>query len=409
MNTVGYGFFSSYDNPGMVQSSAVAVDVFSSFHFGMDKLQDRIGRDKFWKYLVVDIATGLGDYLLCKIPGGDGWVHEEFHRSIMSRFGVNSFDMVYTFPIFSSTVSVNHVSDEDLERFKAESPADFIRMHAAGIEGTYVLIDKLQQNNFLYRQEYFNEALYWFGLVAEVPYVIGAALPLSDSMASDSNDIAERDFTGNDVRAWVYDLFRPEEPYSARGIHSSGVGFKRNINTADLTNEETAYLKKQGWWQIANFASPMLYGFRSLPLGDTDIRWNFAFRYNLTSFGTDFSLITLWNIKQFNIVGKIHNYMNYEHYFPAIEIALIDFPITFTPKFGLLISPCIMIGMQPSDQNFKTSSPEFFGLLSCRVDFNVSKHFLPYFEFKMKTDGWVSGDEYLNKNVSGIIGLSVRI
>ncbi|GHT73207.1 hypothetical protein FACS1894124_1420 [Spirochaetia bacterium] len=101
--------------------------------------------------------------------------------------------------------------------------------------------------------------------------------------------------------------------------------------------------------------------------------------------------------------------MNYGYYFPAIEAALIDFPITFTPKFGLLISPCIMIGMQPSDQNFKTSSPEFFGLLSCRVDFNVSKHFLPYFEFKIKTDGWISGDEYLNKNVSGIIGLSVRI
>jgi hypothetical protein len=53
----------------------------------------------------------------------------------MTRYGINGFNGMNTFPLGAETVSVNRVRDEDLVRFKAESPADFIRIHEAGIDG----------------------------------------------------------------------------------------------------------------------------------------------------------------------------------------------------------------------------------------------------------------------------------
>jgi hypothetical protein len=64
--------------------------------------------------------------------------------------------------------------------------------------------------------------------------------------------------------------------------------------------------------------------------------------------------------------------------------------------------------MQPKDQEFMNGTPEFFALAECRVDFAVSKHFLPYLELTAKTDGWVAGNEFLERNVSFKVGLSIR-
>jgi hypothetical protein len=64
--------------------------------------------------------------------------------------------------------------------------------------------------------------------------------------------------------------------------------------------------------------------------------------------------------------------------------------------------------MQPANQEFMTGDPEFLGLLGCRVDFAVSKHFFPYFDLSVKTGGWVAGNEYLEPNVSFKTGVSMR-
>jgi len=158
MNTVGHGFFSSYANPSMAQSLAVTTDILSSFHFGMKILFDswdlnvRIGRVDLKTML---FYTGLvfGDFLLFYVPGGEGWVHEEFHRAVMTRHRVGSFNDMNTFPFGRELISVNSITDEDLIRFKAESPADFVRMHAAGMEGDLVLLDHLRHNSFFYKQQ----------------------------------------------------------------------------------------------------------------------------------------------------------------------------------------------------------------------------------------------------------------
>jgi hypothetical protein len=412
MDTAGQGFFSSYANPSMAQSTALTADLFSGFHFGMRLLYVYANMDSTLRSMVYYGGIAAGDFLLTYAPGGDGWLHEEFHRAVMSRHRVNSFNGMNLFPLGASLVSVSRVRDEDLIRFKAESPSDFVRMHEAGIEGQYVLARRLQRNNFFYNQNHFNEFLYWTMTLNSHLYVIASASPEdvnagTAEMNNTETDIASRDFTGYDMTAWVYDLFRPNEPYDIRGAHPSGTGINRYRTTKDLTGDELDYLAGQGTWQLFNYLSPMMFGFRRLPLGNTDLAWNFAFRHFLTSFGTDLSLEILIQSEGLKAAAAYHNYQNYKHIFPALEIEIVDYPVSIN-GIVLYISPRIMAGMQPKGQSFFTPEAEFFGLLGSRIDLRLTRHWLPFLEVTAKTNGWIAGNEFLEQNISARLGVSAR-
>jgi hypothetical protein len=152
----------------------------------------------------------------------------------------------------------------------------------------------------------------------------------------------------------------------------------------------------------------MLFFIDRIPLGDTGLYGNFAFRHLLTSFGTDVSLNVFLKKDIYNIIARYHNYLNYEHYFPAIEAELVDFPVSLV-RLHLYLSPRVLIGVQPENQGFKTGTPEFIGLAGCRVDFSIGDYFLPYFEVTAKTDGWITGNEFLKKNISIKLGVSTRL
>jgi len=404
MNTVGHGFFSSYANPSMAQSLAITVDMYSGFHYGMKRFYDTSTMNNIWKNIIYYGGTALGDGLLMVLPfGGMAWMHEEHHRAILSRFEKNSFNTTYFFGNY-----VNQVSDESLERFKAESPVDFVRLHAAGAESELLLLSQLQRNNFFYRQDFFNEFSYLLICFSVWNYLWTVTAPFTDNprLINETN-IMERDFTGHDWTSWVYDLFLPDDPYSERGVHASGIGIDRYRKTSDLSPEMMNYAKKQVWWSLANIVSPVMLGFRSLPLGHTDIRWNFSSRHFLTSFGTDLSFNVFLNIDKYNFAVVYHSYQNYENYFPAIEIEMIDFPISIK-YFCIYFSPRIILGIQPKDQSFFTSETEFFGLIGSRFDFQITGNWLPYIEVVAKTDGWVAGNEFLEKNISFRLGISAR-
>jgi hypothetical protein len=152
------------------------------------------------------------------------------------------------------------------------------------------------------------------------------------------------------------------------------------------------------------YLSPMVFGFNNIPLGNNGLKGNFAMSHLLTSFGTDVSAKVFLKYQQFNMVFTYHSYLNYEHYFPAIEAELVDLPLWSIMYF----SPRIIIGMQPKEQDFKTKDPEFLGLFGLRIDFLVKKPFSPYIDFSIKTNGWVAGIESLDANSSVKIGLALR-
>jgi hypothetical protein len=409
--TVGKGFFSGYANPGMAQSLAVTTNIYSVFHYGMKEL---MVKKNISKKLFGYAGIILGDMLLEYCPGGNGWLHEEYHRAVMTRSGVNSFNEMNKFPLGQEYVSVSKVKDEGLGVMKSTAAPDFIRMHVAGIEGQYLLIDQLQRNNFFYEQNLFHEPQYWLNALNSILYVRASANPKEvdveiDKLNLKELSVSERDFTGFDMTSWVYDLFRPDESYQDRGIHPSGTGIDRYRKTTHLNSSELNYLKCRGIWQLTNLLSPMMFGVRSVNIGKSGLRGNVAFRHYLTSFGTDLSLNVFLSKTKYNMVFAYHHYKNYQHVYPAIEVEIIDYSIRVNEKNRLLLSPRLILGVQPEGQSFTTSKSEILGSAACRLDFGVNRKCYPYLELSSKTKGWIAGNEYLSSNADVKIGLSLRL
>jgi hypothetical protein len=405
MNTTGHGFFSGYANPSMAQSLDLTQNIYSGFHYGIKYFYDNSGLNETLKRFIYHTGAILGELLFMYMPGGNGWLHEEYHRAVLTRFGVDSFNGMNLFPVGAQVIYVSNVKDEDLIRFKKESPSDFVRMYEAGIEGQYLLIDRLQRNNFFYNQNFLYEYTYWYNILNSHLYVMMSSSAETGIDLDETETSSSRDFAGLDFTAWVYDLFRPNEPYEDRGSHPTGEGVNRYRTTFDLTNAELDYLKLQGYLQALNYLSPMMFGIKTLYMGDFD--GNFAIRHYLTSFGMDISANVFLMKKPFKMVFILHNYANYTNYFPAVEAELIDYPFHIG-RLALFLSPRVLIGIQPKDQKFKTGDPDFLGLFGLRVDFTAHKNIYPYFDFTAKTKGWVAGNEFLNANASIKLGVSLR-
>jgi hypothetical protein len=135
----------------------------------------------------------------------------------------------------------------------------------------------------------------------------------------------------------------------------------KTVSERDFTEEELKYFKSVLLAFFKLFV-PMLFMLKSIPLGDIGLAGNFAIHHLFTSFGTAVSAQVFLMYKPFNMTFAYHSYLNKDHYFPAIETELVDYPLSFG-KFGMFFSPSIMIGLQPENQKFKTGTLEFLGLL----------------------------------------------
>ncbi len=418
------GFLEGYANPGMHLSLDITADLYTGLHGGIGKLfnADSLRRYGFGKRLLFGLALCGADAVTFWCPGFLGWEHEEYHRAVMSRFQVNSYNGMNDFPVGSELVSVTGVRDEDLARFKRESPADFIRMHVSGSEGEYALVERLRRNNFFYDQRLINVGLYYLAMFNSIAYVKMCGMPwLADAETDEANStektIDSRDFTGMDFLGWTYDLFRPDEPYAHRGIHPSGIGINRYIKTTDLTQEQLRYLKKQGNLQLLNLISPDIIGSNrfglnldKISLSRSGLFGTLALHHYLTSFGNDISCTVFLRDKIKKVILGIHSFQNYCRSFPAIEVQMLDFE---RPVFSraLFISPRIMLGIQPYNQGFMTSRCAFLGLAECRFELATSLKaiFNPFVEFSAKSKGWVAGNEFLDKNFSLRCGIASRL
>lgn len=423
-DTVGYGFFSSYSVLSMNQSLALTKNVYSSMHYGLKHMYDRLTWDPVWKNIVYVGGTAAGIVLFAYIfPFGYPWMQLEFQRAALAHSGIASENGYYG-PIKFSGHYTDGLTDGELEQMKAISPIDFIRLQEVGIEAYALFSENILRDRFFYDLNdlsWVTALITTFLTFSEVcigvqadpwfPNIIDIDQGIQNLYEKDGRE-ETRYLYGNAVYNWVYELFRPDEPYTARGPHPSGDGtIARYITIAQLTDEEKQYLVTQGYLSILNLLSPMLYGFNGIPLGKSGLTGNFAVHHYLTSFGADIQLQTLLKKEPFNLVFTLHNYMNYANYFPAIEVELVDFqlsnliPLPFFEK--VYVSPRLLIGMQPKDQVFKTADPEFLGTLGLRVDFAITKYLRLFTEFMAKTDGWIAGNEYLNRNVSFTLGISL--
>ena len=362
--------------------------------------------------------TGLGftnfivENLIGGTPLGTGWTHEEWHRAVMNKNNVRSFNTMNTFPIGENFVPVSHITDEALANFKASNNADFVRMGIAGIEAQYEYVKAVQKDNFYYKLNLSSPVSYWINNLNSILYVQASSTAEGDSLTVESEraegtNIMVRDFTGLDFTAWIYDLSRPTEPYADRGLSSSGVGIRRYRQTGDLTKEELDYLKKMGKMQWLNVISPMMFYINSIKVS-TDFQFNFGLFHYMSSFGYDLGSNFFVNYKQHRVFFALHNYHNLNNNFYGIEAQLIDRELLIRNKI-LLLSPAVHLWTQPKNQEFRTSDSQLGAKAEIYVSTKLDKTWRPYISLSAKTNGWVAGDVYLNSNISGRIGVSAFI
>lgn len=391
------GFFQSYMNPGMENSLAYSVDFYTAAHWGLKKAI-RFKEGGFWQIFLQRMSISAFDVITMQMPLAFSWLHEEYHRGVMSQYGIDSYNEVLLFQLGASSIAVSHVKDAELAMLCDEHHPDFVRLMSAGHEAVVDLNRNLQSNEFFYHQNLDNEVLYWMTSFQNLIYIMSCANGDGDAGMKERNaeeiHVRDRDFTGMDMNAWIDALWNPTKPYANRGLHPSGNGINRYIMTEDLPDECVDYLHRQTRLDILNFVSPMLFGFSRFRLAHTErgaYYGNFAFRHYLTAFGDDAALDLYLQAPRINLYATLHCYNNYEYHFGGLEFGLIDYPVWDN---RLLVGGTFMGWVQPEDMLFRTATGSVGGLAKVRVCY-AGALASPYLELGWKSKGWVAGNANL--------------
>jgi hypothetical protein len=393
--------------PSMYQSLSLTTDLYQVSHLAFSQAKDS------WPRLSL-IASGFCDlFILAYLPGGNSWLHEEWHRAVMGQYGINSFNDVYYMDIGATSISVSHVKDSDLECLKNCHPADMVRLSEAGIEGEYTWIETSRENFFFSGKSTDYERLAWiFSTLNSSLYIGLCTTHMADRETENFNrkekGVRERDFTGLDFTAWVYDLFRPEEPYSARGTHPSGTGYDRYIKYSDLTGKEKNYLRRQFWLSLLNFVSPQLYGIDSIKtqcsMDGSACRSNFAMMHYLTSFGSSTELHMMSSSGGINSLTVLRLYQSESLFLPGIELGIRRFALRGIP---LLLDVMATGWLQPKNQMFHEKGIMPGAGVRAKVSYPVTSMIEIYLFSGAKTDGWQAGEVSLKAACNGGFGMQV--
>ena len=398
--------------PSMEQSLWITRGLYDSAHYGLHKLIEpqQGGWAGFWGRLVFAFA----DFeVLERIPLGEAWLHEEWHRAVMSNQGISSYNGVYSASPTQTLISVSHETDEDLVRLKRDHPADQIRLTEAGMEAEYELSYNLEQDSFFNENHDFRGFAQWYIHLSPTFYLWTCASKNADKETDkqnnlDGSDVAKRDFTGLDCDSWAYDLHRRDEPFAARGVHPSGIGIDRYRKFSALAPEEQRYLVQARNLSLLNFVDPFLWrntrGFVTGGLfGEHQAAWTMTLRHLLTSFGTVGDVNFFYRSSVIKALATLHVYRNQDRSFPGVELRLFDFPLTPASQWvGQLRAQA---WQQPREQRFATRDAESGGLLGARLAYHARHDVAPYVEMTGKTAGWVAGQVELERNLQTVGGL----
>lgn len=368
-------------------------------------------------------------FYVMPVPGNISWMHEEWHRAVMARRGISSYDDVYKAKPFAESISVSHVNDSDLIRLKKDHPAEFVRLSEAGMESQTQMNLQLRKDTFFFgTPSYLDAPTLWINTSNNIGYLQTCSNRSADKFTIKANleerTISQRDFVGLDCNAWVYDLFRPNEPYELRGRHPTGFGIDRyikysnetNLNTrfqnyflygnsnhySDLNKQEQDYINNQYRLSYLNLINPSLIGLSRFaatnPFNGKEFFWSFGIAHFLTSFGYSIDTQFLFKQDNLNIVFIYHMYANSNLKLPGFDLEIIRFPITIYGKQTFL-NLGVSAWLQPYQQKFWTTEKEAGGQLKATVAFPLLENLEIFFSPALKSRGWIAGNVYLDKMV----------
>ncbi len=396
--------------PSMHQSSAITSSVTQGVHQALAILWHPEVTDRSLKGLFSNRRLGglcSSIFLFDVLSPFRGWSHEEGHRAVLSSRGISSRNDMYQNP-FAAMVSVSHVRDEDLAWLKDHYPADMVRLAEAGGEIQLELVFRMRKANFFSGRSSRYDLADWWINVGNLAYYIWLCgddeanrIIEKETLKEDTN-ISKRDIVGGDYLSWVYDLFRPDDPYLSglRGKpHPSGVGVDRYIQPSELTKEELRYLRRQGRLIFLNFLSPQMFGFDRFrgtnPITHKSFWWNAAVSHHLTSFGTATGLHLFYQQGKTNLALTYNSYLSRYKYWPGISVELVRYPITIDGKI-LSLSTSASAWFQPCEQRFASTKAQAGYGIMINATYPLFRYLAWYIECDAKSRGWMAGNVYLD-------------
>jgi hypothetical protein len=367
------------------------------------------------------VSVAAYAFLSTYFPLGEAWLHEEWHRAVLTNRGMSSHNGVYDVAIGSEIIAVDGVEDRDLVRLKGDHPAEFIRLMSAGIESETEAHRLMRRHNFfLGRSSRLDRFLWWVNGLNGTFYLAACANGWIDEdigkMEAAEADMADRDFTGPDFTAWVHDLRRPGEHYAAgpRGrMHPSGTsGYRRYLATADLTAKERDYLQLQAWLSLLNFASPQCWGPDwlpgALPWSGQRVLWNAGLNHHLTPFGYQVAGDLLLRHGKWSWIYTAQVFVNSAMALPGLSAELFRYPVQAGRKV-VYLSAGASAWMQPDGLEFGTSGILPGGGLVGGAALPLTGGLEAWAEADAKTEGWVPGNVHLKPAVQARAGLAWRL
>jgi hypothetical protein len=393
--------------PSMQQSMMLTKSTYYLVHAGLLKLLPAWSSEwpQWFNALEDGLVVGGADILLDGLPLGATWMHEEWHRALMRRRNIGSYNGVYDWHVFSAATPVKHVLDEDLIRLKRDYPAEMTRLSAAGLEGDLSLILEFDRDRFFYGTRAGILVTEWLELAAILTYMTFSA-HASNGITADFNqkegsDVRERDFTGLDPLGWVYDLHRPAEPYEARGIHPSGVGIDRYRSESDFTPAERHFLVQQSWLSFLNLANPNLYGIDFFSWGNS--RWNASLQHYMAPFGYALNLNFFLQSGSWNWFAQAHANVNDSLVLPGVTLELLRLHAPFFHQ--LTLAPRADLWLQPKDQYYYANSASLGGAVQLRMSLPLLAALELYVQGEAKTAGWIAGETFAGNSVNAQLGV----
>jgi len=409
--------------PSIPQSLAITAGVTQAAHQALANIWNPQVSDRSLSGILANRRLGglCSSILLFDVLSPfRGWTHEEGHRAVLSSRGISSRDDIYQAP-FASMVSVSHVTDEDLAWLKDNHPADMVRVAEAGGEVQLELVKRMQKSNFFGRRSSRYDLVDWWMNIGSLAYYVWlcgddeANEIIEEETLKEDADISRRDIVGGDYLSWVYDLFRPDEPYlsGVRGRpHPSGVGVDRYIQPSELSGRELRYLRLQGRLIFLNFLSPQMFGFDRFrgtnPFTHAPCWWNAAVTHHLASFGTDTELHLFFQQGKTNLAFTYHNYFSRYRYWPGLSVELVQHPMTIDGKI-LAVSGSASVWLQPHGQRFAATKAQAGGNIAIRIACPLAGRLAWYIEGDAKSRGWVAVNVYLDSSIQARTGVTFTL
>jgi hypothetical protein len=413
-------FFGGMQYKSMEQSLQITTGIGTAGAWGIKQIPVFKKKPTLQKIVHATLSFALP---LIPVYGG-GWLHEEHHRAVMVTNYTNSYNPLDPFSkkdVASGggpVAAVSYVLDTNLVQMKDKNLPSFIRLHTAGAEGEISLIENFQKQNFFNNQKLYLSAYYLMNSLSVYGYInqcadkLGSTTLTENEMKKEGNRQELRDFTGLDFTAWAYDLWRPSESYSGRGLNPYGNGYDRYIKGTDLTDEQLDWLKKQATLSLLNFVSPMNFFISSIKLKKLSdgsyLRGNFSFRYYPTSFGNQIGLDLMVKYKNLNLFVSPHLNQNFKNSFPGLDVAVVDYPLNVR-NMKFLASVFSTVDLQPQSDGFLLSKSAFVASLKTTVKWLINKRFYTFASVSGKTDGWIKGNSFMKSNIGASIGFGFML